>query len=211
MAHNYIWQIYAVEGVILDHRVDRHIAKNDDIALMQLVFERIYADFVTGKACRPAKAVEIGVWNFMRISADNPTDDWRGVRHLDDIRHVACRARVENDVYNAVRALWLYFKDTRLKSSRIERDRLARFKIDDKMRMTRLEVVQKRDKPLDIITLARDVVTAAEVNPLHLWEKFAELLLETCKDFLKFVKPLLAETMEMKPVDAQLFRVPTPH
>ena len=69
------------------------------------------------------------------------------------------------------------------------------------MRMTRLEVVQERNKTIDIVTLARDVVTAAEVNPLHLREEFAKFLLETSKDFLKFVKPLLAKAMEVKTVN----------
>ena len=58
MAHDYVGQVYAIEGVVLDHRVDRHVAKNDGIALIQLVFERINANFVAGKAGRPAKAVD---------------------------------------------------------------------------------------------------------------------------------------------------------
>ena len=190
--------------------LNRHVAKDNRVAFAQLVLERIDAYLVTRKARRPAETVEIGAWparrslgkggRFLRISVDNPTDDRRGVGHFDDIRHVACRTCVENRVGNAVRALRLDFEDARLERSRIERNRLARFKIDDKMRVSRLEIVQERNKTIDIVTLARDVVTAAKVHPLHLREEFAELLLETNKDFLEFVKPLFAKAVEMKPV-----------
>ena len=58
MAKDYFREVYAVERVVLDHRVNRHVAKNYGIALTQPVFERIYANFVTGKASRSAKAVD---------------------------------------------------------------------------------------------------------------------------------------------------------
>ena len=58
MAHDYVGQVYAVERVVLDHRVDRHVAKNYGIALIQLVFERINANFVASKAGRPAETVD---------------------------------------------------------------------------------------------------------------------------------------------------------
>ena len=68
------------------------------------------------------------------------------------------------------------------------------------MRMTRAEVIEERDKPLDVVALARDMMPAAEVHPLHLRKELAELFLEAGKDFLQLIKPLLAKAVKMQTI-----------
>ena len=55
----------------------------------------------------------------------------------------------------------------------------------------------------DIVVRARDMVTSAEVQPLHSIEVFAELLLHSFKRCCECVRPLLAERMEVQPVESR--------
>ena len=61
------------------------------------------------------------------------------------------------------------------------------------------------DQPLEqrnIIALARDVMSTAEIQPLHPVEIFPKLLLDSLKCRGKRVRALLAERMEVKSVDS---------
>ena len=77
------------------------------------------------------------------------------------------------------------------------------------MRMARVEIIQESDKAVNVIVGARDVVTAAEVHPLHLRQHVAELLLESGKHLAQLFNSLLAQAVEVKTVerfDVSMFR-----
>ena len=122
----------------------------------------------------------------------------RRVRHLQHVGHVAGGTRVENGVGDALRVWWLYFENARFKRARIERYRLARLQIDGQVRMAPSKIKQQRHKAFHVVVGARDVVSTPEVDPLHLRQQVAELLLEAGKDLLQLVQSLLAKAMEVE-------------
>ena len=84
-------QGHAVEGVVLDHGVDGHVAKDDAVADGERLVEEVCADRVAGEAGRAGEGVGMGL--LPRFAA---AEDGRAVRHLDDVGHVAGSRGVED-------------------------------------------------------------------------------------------------------------------
>ena len=63
------------------------------------------------------------------------------------------------------------------------------------------EILEQRHKPLYVVILARYVMAAAEVHPLHRRQQIAEPLLEARKHLAQLLHPLFAQAVEVESVD----------
>ena len=124
----------------------------------------------------------------------------RRIRHLQHIGHVARRAHVQDRVRDAVRARRLDLEHGCLQRARIERHRLARLQVNREMWIAALEIQKQLHQPVHVVVGARDVVPAAEVDPLHLRQQIAELRLEPRQHLAQLLHPLLAQAVEVKAV-----------
>lgn len=92
--------------------------------------------------------------------------------------------------------------DCRYKFARLPPNRFPWFQDDVYARMAFTEKVYDVDELLDVVILARDVVTAPEVYPLHAVDILAEMLLERGQHAFKGVGILFAECMEVQTFNA---------
>ena len=184
-------QRHSVERIVLHHGIDRHIAENDAVADVQRRIEGVCANGIARETGRSCERIRMRL-----LLCLTRADDRRTIRHLDDIGHVTCRGCVQDDV-----PIRLHIEHLGDEEARIESDRLARLKIDGNI-VRLLYVTNQLFQQRDIIALARNVMPAAEVQPLHPIEIFSKLLLDSFKRGGKRIRPLLAERMEVKSVDS---------
>ena len=110
-------------------------------------------------------------------------------------------ARIENGVGDSVLARRLDFKHARFKRPRVEGNGFAGFQIDRQVRVTRAEATEKRNQSIHIVVRTRNVMAAAEVDPLHQRQQIAEFLLESNEHFAQLLHALFAEAMEVKAIE----------
>lgn len=60
MQYRNVRQSHAIEGVIFTHRIDRHIAEQEEISLLQGRGEAIISDHISGQTGRPAQTDAAG-------------------------------------------------------------------------------------------------------------------------------------------------------
>lgn len=187
-------QGHTVEGVCLHHRIYRHVAEDDGIALVQLVGKGVCADYITAQTGRTAETVGV------TLTALKGRKDWRGVGHLYDIGRMTCRRHVEDDIRDAVSAAGLHLKHGGMELAGIKRDSLAGFEIDVEM-IGLADVADASLEERDVIVGAGDVMSAAEVEPPQPVEICAELLFDSIECRLQIVGVLLAKRVEVQTVD----------
>ena len=90
-------QGHAVEGVGLDHGVQRHVLQDDLAALCQGVVEGVVPDDVPGQAGGSCQAVGVGLLPRLAGILHRRT-----VRHLQHVGHVAGGGGVQNGNIHAV-------------------------------------------------------------------------------------------------------------
>ena len=83
----------------------------------------------------------------------------------------------------------------------VQHDRFARLEIDLHV-IFFTQIVNALDEGLHIVIVARDVVAAAEVEPLHAFHIFAEAFFKCCNRADKVVCILFAQGVEVEPFDA---------
>lgn len=81
----YVGQRHTVESVCLHHRIYRHVAEDDGVALMQLISKGVCPDDITAQAGRTAETVGVSCLTL------NGRKDRRCVGHLYDIGRMTCR------------------------------------------------------------------------------------------------------------------------
>lgn len=197
-------QGHAVEGVVLDHGVDGHVTKDDAVADGEGLVEGVGADGVAGEAGRTGKGVGMGL--LPRLAA---AEDGRTVGHLDDVGHVAGGRGIED----GDGVLLLDVEHLGDEETGIQRDGLAGLDVDGQA-VRLLHVADALLEERDIIAFLRDVVAAAEVDPLHLRQVLAELLLDGLERDGERVGALLAERVEVQAFqspDGALVEVAQPH
>ena len=197
-------QGHAVEGVVLDHGVDGHVAEDDAVADGEGIVEGIGADGVAGKAGRAGEGVGMGL--LPRLAA---ADDGRTVGHLDDVGHVAGGRGIED----SDGVLLLDVEHLGDEEAGVQRDGLAGLDVDGQTVLL-LHMADALLEERDIVALFRDVVAAAEVDPLHLRQVLAELRLDGLERDGECVGALLAERVEvqaLKSLECTLVEVAQPH
>ena len=197
-------QGHAVEGVVLDHGVDGHIAKDDAVADGEGLFEGVGADRVAGEAGRAGEGVGMGL--LPRFAA---AEDGRAVRHLDDVGHVAGSRCVED----GDGVLLLDVEHLGDEKARVERDGLAGLDVD-RQAVLLLHAADALLQEGDVVACLRDVVAAAEVDPLHLRQVLAEFRLDRLERDGERIGALFAERVEveaLKPPDGARIKVAQAH
>ena len=81
-------------------------------------------------------------------------------------------------------------------------DGFARFHDDLQVRITCGEILEDAHEFIAVVVLTGDVMTAAEVHPLHLREVLAEVLFECGENAFESVGILFAKRMEVEAVNA---------
>ena len=81
-------------------------------------------------------------------------------------------------------------------------DGFAGFHDDLEVRIARLEIIQQLHQLVPVVVLARDVVAATEVHPLHLRQVLAEMFFESGEHAFQCVGVLFAQRVEVQPVNA---------
>lgn len=197
-------QGHAVEGVVLDHGVDGHVTEDDAVADGEGLVEGVGADGVTGEAGRAGEGVGMGL--LPRLAA---AEDGRTVGHLDDVGHVAGGRGIED----SDGVLLLDVEHLGDEEAGVQRDGLAGLDVD-RQAVLLLHVADALLEERDIIAFLRDVVAAAEVDPLHLRQVLAKLRLDGLERDGERVGALLAERVEVqtfKAIDGALVEVAQPH
>ena len=197
-------QGHAVEGVVLDHGVDGHVAEDDAVADGEGIVEGIGADGVAGEAGRAGEGVGMGL--LPRLAA---AEDGRTVGHLDDVGHVAGGRGIED----SDGVLLLDVEHLGDEEAGVQRDGLAGLDVD-RQAVRLLHVSDALLEERDVVAFLRDVVAAAEVDPLHLRQILAEFLLDGLEGDGERVGALLAERVEvqaLKSLDGILLEVAQPH
>ena len=197
-------QGHAVEGVVLDHGVDGHVTEDDAVADGEGLVEGVGADGVTGEAGRAGEGVGMGL--LPRLAA---AEDGRTVGHLDDVGHVAGGRGVED----GDGVFLLDVEHLGDEEAGVQRDGLAGLDVD-RQAVLLLHMADALLEERDVIAFLRDVVAAAEVDPLHLRQILAELRLDGLERDGERVGALLAERMEVqafKPFDGALVEVAQTH
>lgn len=197
-------QGHAVEGVVLDHGVDGHVTKDDAVADGEGLVEGIGADGVAGEAGRAGESVGMGL--LPRLTT---AEDGRAVGHLDDVGHVAGGRGVED----GDGVLLLDVEHLGDEEAGVQRDGLAGLDVDGQAVLL-LHVADALLEKRDVIARLRDMVAAAEVDPLHPRQVLAELRLDGFERDGERVGALLAERVEVqafKPLEGALVEVAQPH
>jgi hypothetical protein len=83
-----------------------------------------------------------------------------------------------------------------------ERDRFAGLEVDLDLGMARTELAHDADESIDLVVGARDVMTAAEVDPLHAIDEVAELGLERGDRTLEGVAVVLTQRVKVQAIEA---------
>ena len=158
MPQPYGGQRHPVEGVRLDHGIERHVFQDELVALLQGAVKGIVADDVAGEAGRPAEP--IGKRLFLRFAA---ALQGRAVGHFQHVRHMAGGRNVQNgDVDPVVHRL----QHVRVQRPRVEDDRFPGFEIDVRA-IFFAQPADDADQSVPIVAVPRDVMPAAEVEPAH--------------------------------------------
>ena len=186
-------QADAVEGGGLDHGVVGHVGEHQAVADLERRIEGVVADHVAGEAGHAPQAVGVGL--LVRLAA---TDDLRAVGHLQHVGHVRRGGGVEDGDGAVILDDIQYGAD---QVAGVQRDRLARLQVDGEVRMALPEVPDHPHQPLDVVVVTGDMVPAAEVDPLQAGEVVAEALLEGRQGRLQVVAVLLAEGVEVQPLE----------
>ena len=197
-------QGHAVEGVVLDHGVDGHVTEDDAVADGEGLVEGVGADGVAGEAGRAGESVGMGL--LPRLAA---AEDGRTVGHLDDVGHVAGGRSIED----GDGVLLLDVEHLGDEEAGVQRDGLAGLDVD-RQAVRLLHVADALLEERDVVAFLRDVVAAAEVDPLHLRQVLAELRLDGLEGDGERVGALLAERVEvqaLKSLDGTLIKVAQPH
>jgi len=126
-----------------------------------------------------------------RIAA---AEDRGPIGHLEHVRHVAGRGSVEHGDRHAVVEHIEHLGD---EHAGVIADRLARLEIHLHF-SARGKVAHEFDQRLHLVARARDVVPAAEIDPLHARDQLGEALFERRHGALERRKVLLAQGMEMQ-------------
>lgn len=187
------WQPHAIERGRLDHGVVRHVEEHQLVADRERAIEAVVADHVAGQAGHAAEPVGV-----RPVAGLAGADDHRAVRHLEHIGHVRGRRGVEDrDVHAVVH----HVEHAGDQHAGAERDRLAGLEVDLDVPLA-AELVDQPDQAVAVVVGARDVVSAAEVDPVHLRDVLAELELERRERALERVAVDLAQGVEVQAVDA---------
>lgn len=82
----------------------------------------------------------------------------------------------------------------------VQRDGLAGFEIDFQF-IFRAKILHDAHEAVEVVTGARDMVAAAEVDPFEFWKILAEFFLEGGDGVFERVAVLLAEGVKMQAVE----------
>ena len=154
------WVTHSVEERGLDHGVVDHVFEDDAVTDLER--------FVKGKVSQLI-AREAGIaCEFVRVSFfawECCTDDVWAVRHFKAVRHVGADGNIEDgDVHFVMDDV----ADACDEFACLPADSFARFHDDLQVRVTCGKILENADEFVAVVILAGDVVTAAEVHPLHL-------------------------------------------
>ena len=184
---------YPVEECGLDHRIVDHVFEDDAVADLERFVERIVSELVAGEAGVACELV--GVSLFAR---ERCTRDVRAVRHFEAVRHVGADGNVQDDdVHFVVDDV----ADTGDEFACLPANGFTWFHDDLQVRVTCGKVLENANEFVAVIVLAGDVVTTAEVHPLHLREVFAKALFECGENAFECIGVLFAECMEVEAFD----------
>ena len=185
---------HTVEERGLDHGVVDHVFEDDAVADLERFVEREVSELVAGEAgvARELVGVSLFAWE---CGAD---DAWT-VRHFEAVRHVGADGNVQNgdvhfvvdDVANACDEF-----------TGLPADGFARFHNDLQVRVTCGEILEDAHEFVAVVVLAGDVVTAAEVHPLHLREVLAKVLFKCGENAFESVGILFTKRVEVESVNA---------
>ena len=185
---------HTVEECGLDHRVVDHVFEDDAVADLERFVEREVSELVAGEAGVACELVRVSFF-----ARECCSDDAWTVRHFEAVRHVGADGNVKNgdvhfvvdDVANACDEF-----------TGLPADGFARFHDDLQVRVACGEILEDAHEFVAVVVLAGDVVTAAEVHPLHLREVLAEVLFKCGENAFESVGILFAKRMEVEAVNA---------
>ena len=185
---------HSVEERGLDHGVVDHVFEDDAVADLEWLVEGKVSQLVAREAGISCEFVRVGFF-----ARECGADDVRTVRHFKAVRHVGADGNVQNGDIHFVVDDVAHACD---EFAGLPADGFARFHDDLQVRITCGEILENTHEFVAVVVLARDVVTAAEVHPLHLREVLAEVTLECGENAFEGVCILFAKRMEMESVNA---------
>ena len=136
-------------------------------------------------------------------------EDGRAIRHFDDVGHVAGSRGVED----GDGVLLLDVEHLGDEEARVERDGLAGLDVD-RQAVLLLHAADALLQEGNVVACLRDVVAAAEVDPLHLRQVLAEFRLDRLERDGERIGALFAERVEvqtLKACDSALIKVAQAH
>ena len=185
---------HTVEECSLDHRVVDHVFEDDAVADLERFVEREVSELVAGEAGVACELVRVSFF-----ARECCSDDAWTVRHFEAVRHVGADGNVKNgDVHFVVDNV----ANACDEFSGLPADGFARFHDDLQVRVACGEILEDAHEFIAVVVLAGDVMTAAEVHPLHLREVLAEVLFECGENAFESVGILFAKRMEVEAVNA---------
>ena len=182
----------AVEGGAFDHRVVDLIFKHDLIADFKRFIETVIAHDVAGEAGVAAEAVGVGL--FARFSG---ASHFGAVGHGEGVGHMGFGADIQDGDVDAVVDNIQYRCH---QGARLPPHRFTGLQIDLHTVVAGFEVANHVDQAIHVVIFAGDVVAAAEVDPLHLWDIGTELLLKRRQHPFQGIHILLTKGVEVQAV-----------
>ena len=177
----------AVEGGGFDHGVVGHVSEDDSLIWDEGFVEGVFVDDVAGEAAHAAEFVGVGFF-----AGEAAADDVGAVGHFEGVRHVAGGGGVEDgcgglgghDVHDGGDEV-----------AGVEGDGFAGLEVDVFV-PAGFEVADDADEAVGVVVVAGDVVAAAHVDPLDLFEEFGEAFFDSGEGALEDVGVLIAESEE---------------
>ncbi len=190
---------HPVEEGGLHHRVMDHVVEDDAVADFQGLGEGevAHADEVAGQAGAAAQAIDV----LAALVGFGGPEDRRFVGHFQAVGHVAGEGDVEHRDLDA-----LVLHDVLHgggEHAGLPAHGLAR--LEDyllQVRVAAAEVLQQPDEVRDVVVGAGDVVPAAHVEPFTLLDEVGELFLRGLQTAFEGIAVVLAEHVEVQPLDA---------
>lgn len=185
---------HTVEECGLDHRVVDHVFEDDAVADLERFVEREVTELVAGEAGVACELVRVCLF-----ARECGADDAWTVRHFEAVRHVGANGNVQNsDVHFVVDNV----ANACDEFAGLPADGFARFHDDLQVRITCGEILEDAHEFIAVVVLTGDVMTAAEVHPLHLREVLAEVFFKCGENAFESVGILFAKRMEVEAVNA---------
>ena len=119
------------------------------------------------------------------------------IRHNDRIGHMRFRRGVE---YGDIDTVMNDIEHRCDQYARLPAHRFAGLEIDVDV-VTRFEFADQRNEFFSVVSFLGDMVSAAEIDPLHMRYDVAEFRFERCKDFFECVAVLFAKSVKMESLD----------